>query len=160
MWWRASAPPSSRWTARWTGCGRRPPPGTGAATRESAAQGVVLAAADPANAYGAALPWPEPPGGAGHKPGRKAGSLVVLVDGELVLYLERGGKSLLAWASGPDDAALGTAVGALAGSARAGRLGTITVERANGDPALTSPLARALEAAGFVATPKGLRLRP
>ncbi|MFE9413654.1 ATP-dependent helicase [Streptomyces sp. NPDC006704] len=124
------------------------------------AQGVVLAAADPANAYGAALPWPEAPGGAGHKPGRKAGSLVVLVDGELVLYLERGGKSLLAWASGPDDAALGTAVGALAGSARAGRLGTITVERANGDPALTSPLAGALEAAGFVATPKGLRLRP
>ena len=57
-------------------------------------QAVVLAAADPANAYGAALPWPEPPDGAGHKPGRKAGSLVVLVDGELTLYMERGGKIL------------------------------------------------------------------
>ncbi|MGW2794932.1 hypothetical protein ACWC9H_34085, partial [Streptomyces sp. NPDC001251] len=111
-------------------------------------------------AYGAALAWPEPPGGAGHKPGRKAGSLVVLVDGELVLYLERGGKSLLAWAAEPDDPALTAACGALAGAARAGRLGTITVERANGDPALTSPLARTLEAAGFVPTPKGLRLRP
>ena len=60
-----------------------------------------LAAADPANAYGAALPWPEPPTGAGHKPGRKAGSLVVLVDGELTLYMERGGKTLLAWPAGP-----------------------------------------------------------
>ncbi|MET9362450.1 ATP-dependent helicase [Streptomyces sp. NPDC006632] len=127
---------------------------------QTAPQAIVLAAADPANAYGAALPWPEPPGGAGHKPGRKAGSMVVLVDGELVLYLERGGKSLLAWASEPDDPALTAAAQSLAGSARAGRLGTVTVERANGDPALTSPIARTLEAAGFVATPKGLRLRP
>ncbi|MFG2718323.1 ATP-dependent helicase [Streptomyces sp. NPDC048416] len=126
----------------------------------TAPQAIVLAAADPANAYGAALPWPEPPGGAGHKPGRKAGSMVVLVDGELVLYLERGGKSLLAWAGEPDDPALAAAAGSLAGAARAGRLGTVTVERANGDPALTSPIARVLEAAGFVATPKGLRLRP
>lgn len=86
--------------------------------------------------------------------------MVVLVDGELVLYLERGGKSLLAWASEPDDPALTAAAQSLAGSARAGRLGTVTVERANGDPALTSPIARTLEAAGFVATPKGLRLRP
>ncbi|MEU9193642.1 ATP-dependent helicase [Streptomyces hundungensis] len=130
------------------------------ADANSAPQAIVLAAADPANAYGAALPWPEPPNGAGHKPGRKAGSVVVLVDGELVLYLERGGKSLLAWAAEPDDPSLTAASGALAGAARAGRLGTITVERANGDPALTSPLARALETAGFVPTPRGLRLRP
>ncbi|WP_255249641.1 ATP-dependent helicase, partial [Streptomyces albidoflavus] len=60
-------------------------------------QALVLAAADPANAYGAALPWPEPPSGAGHKPGRKAGAMVVLVDGELAMYMERGGKTLLAW---------------------------------------------------------------
>ncbi|MFD7017242.1 ATP-dependent helicase [Streptomyces sp. NPDC059928] len=130
------------------------------ADANSAPQAVVLAAADPANAYGAALPWPEPPTGAGHKPGRKAGSMVVLVDGELTLYLERGGKSLLAWAAEPDDPALTAAATALAGAARAGRLGTVTVERANGDPALTSPLARALEAAGFIPTPRGLRLRP
>ncbi|MFE3523249.1 ATP-dependent helicase [Streptomyces sp. NPDC059161] len=130
------------------------------ADANTAPQAVVLAAADPANAYGAALPWPEPPTGAGHKPGRKAGSMVVLVDGELTLYLERGGKSLLAWAAEPDDPALTAAATALAGAARAGRLGTVTVERANGDPALTSPLARALEAAGFIPTPRGLRLRP
>ncbi|MFC4608257.1 ATP-dependent helicase [Streptomyces maoxianensis] len=127
---------------------------------QTAPHAVVLAAADPANAYGAALPWPEPPTGAGHKPGRKAGSLVVLVDGELTLYMERGGKTLLAWATDPDSAALRAAAEALAHAARAGALGTVTVERANGIPALTSPLARVLETAGFHATPRGLRLRP
>ncbi|THA59851.1 DEAD/DEAH box helicase [Streptomyces sp. A0958] len=120
---------------------------------------LVLAAADPANAYGAALPWPEPPAGAGHKPGRKAGSLVVLVDGELTLYMERGGKTLLAWPTDPDDPALRAAAGALASAARAGALGTVTVERTNGASSLTSPLGRTLEAAGFLATPRGLRLR-
>ncbi|CAL9308987.1 ATP-dependent RNA helicase RhlE [Streptomyces sp. SudanB25_2051] len=122
-------------------------------------QAVVLAAADPANAYGAALPWPEPPNGASHKPGRKAGSLVVLVDGELTLYMERGGKTLLSWAPEPDTPALRAAADALAAAAGAGALGTVTVERINGTAALTSPLSRALEAAGFHATPRGLRLR-
>ncbi|MEV8156265.1 DEAD/DEAH box helicase, partial [Streptomyces fradiae] len=125
----------------------------------AAPQAVVLAAADPANAYGAALPWPEPPDGAGHKPGRKAGSLVVLVDGELTLYMERGGKSLLSWPLDPDAPALRAAADALAAAASAGALGTVTVERVNGAAALTSPLSRALEAAGFHATPRGLRLR-
>ncbi|MEU9761961.1 DEAD/DEAH box helicase [Streptomyces sp. NPDC047987] len=120
---------------------------------------VVLAAADPANAYGAALPWPQSPDGAGHKPGRKAGALVVLVDGELAMYMERGGKSLLVWPTDPEDPALSAAAGALATAARAGSLGTVTVERANGASSLTSPLGRALEAAGFLATPRGLRLR-
>ncbi|KUH36429.1 MULTISPECIES: DEAD/DEAH box helicase [Streptomyces] len=125
----------------------------------TAPQAVVLAAADPANAYGAALSWPEPPAGASHKPGRKAGSLVVLVDGELTLYVERGGKTLLSWATDPDTPALQAAAGELAAAARAGALGTVTVERINGTAALTSPLSRALEAAGFHATPRGLRLR-
>ncbi|MEU7517882.1 hypothetical protein AB0B13_38715, partial [Streptomyces sp. NPDC042898] len=115
--------------------------------------------ADPANAYGAALSWPESPTGAGHKPGRKAGAMVVLVDGELTLYMERGGKTLLSWPSEPDDPALTAAAEALAASARAGSLGTVTVERINGATALTSPLARPLEAAGFLATPRGLRIR-
>lgn len=125
----------------------------------AAPRALVLAAADPANAYGAALPWPEPPAGAGHKPGRKAGSLVVLVDGELTLYMERGGKTLLAWPTDPDDPALRAAAAALAAAARAGALGTVTVERTNGASSLTSPLGRTLEAAGFLATPRGLRLR-
>ncbi|WP_367123954.1 DEAD/DEAH box helicase [Streptomyces phytohabitans] len=127
---------------------------------------VVLAAADPANAYGAALPWPDPPQGAAHKPGRKAGALVVLVDGELVLYVERGGKTLLAWHGGPGEESgteggdrVDAAAEALARAAREGALGSVTVERVNGVPALTSPCAAALEAAGFHATPRGLRIR-
>ncbi|QHC31706.1 ATP-dependent helicase [Streptomyces sp. HF10] len=132
--------------------------------RSPDSRAVVLAAADPANAYGAALSWPEPPTGAGHKPGRKAGSLVVLVEGELTLYMERGGKTLLAWPIAPDtgatdDPRLRSAAEALAAAARAGSLGTVTVERINGTPALTSPIGTLLEAAGFVATPRGLRLR-
>ncbi|MFE4453773.1 DEAD/DEAH box helicase [Streptomyces sp. NPDC056796] len=125
----------------------------------AAPRALVLAAADPANAYGAALSWPESPDGAGHKPGRKAGALVVLVDGELTLYMERGGKSLLAWPTDPGDPALRAAAEALAAAARAGTLGTVTVERTNGASSLTSPLGRTLEAAGFLATPRGLRLR-
>ncbi|MFI1742133.1 DEAD/DEAH box helicase [Streptomyces sioyaensis] len=126
---------------------------------------VLLAAADPANAYGAALPWPEPPEGSTHKPGRKAGSLVVLVDGELTLYMERGGKTLLVWPLGHDparaagDPRLQLAVEALTDAARAGALGTITTERINGTAALTSPFAATLESAGFHPTPRGLRLR-
>ncbi|WP_371518938.1 ATP-dependent helicase [Kitasatospora sp. NBC_01300] len=126
-------------------------------------QVLVLAAADPANAYGSALPWPEPPTAPGakearaHRPGRKAGALVVLVDGELALYVERGGKSLLAWPE--DDVTRALAVGALAAAVREGALGSVTVERANGEPALGSALGAALEEAGFHATPRGLRLR-
>ncbi|MEV4559736.1 ATP-dependent helicase [Kitasatospora sp. NPDC049285] len=116
-----------------------------------APQALVLAAADPANAYGAALSWPEPPADttAAHRPARKAGSLVALVDGELVLYLERGGKSLLAWTT--DEAPLTAALAAL--------VPPLTIERVNGHPALTSPLGPHLEAAGFHATPKGYRKR-
>lgn len=122
-------------------------------------QAQVLAAADPANAYGAALPWPEPPGAqsGAHRPGRKAGALVVLVDGELALYLERGGKSLLCWAE--REAVLTAAVQALADAVRRGLLSGLTVERTNGESALGSVLGAALEAGGFHATPRGLRLR-
>ncbi|ONK10795.1 ATP-dependent helicase [Streptomyces sp. MP131-18] len=138
--------------------GGRPPGGGADGT-------LVLAAADPANAYGAALPWPEPPQGAAHKPGRKAGALVVLVEGELVLYLERGGRTLLAWpADGPGDEAaqpLRAGAEALARAAADGALGSLTIERVNGEPVLTDPYwTGMLEAAGFHATPRGLRLRP
>jgi ATP-dependent helicase Lhr and Lhr-like helicase len=120
---------------------------------------VVLAAADPANAYGAALPWPPRPDetAGGHRPGRKAGALVILIAGQLVLYVERGGKTLLSWTS--DPAQLGPATAALAGAVRAGALGRLTVERADGGAVYDSPLAQALEAAGFRPTPRGLRLR-
>jgi ATP-dependent helicase Lhr and Lhr-like helicase len=120
---------------------------------------LVLAAADPANAYGAALPWPERPAesGGGHRPGRKAGALVVLARGELVLYVERGGKTLLSWSSDPEI--LEPAARALAAAGQAGALGRLTVERADGETVYDSPLASALETAGFRPTPRGLRLR-
>jgi ATP-dependent Lhr-like helicase len=129
---------------------------------------VVLAAADPANPYGAALPWPDrperpsrgdEPSRQTHKPGRKAGALVVLVDGELALYVERGGRSLLSWTD--DRAVLQAAADALALAVRDGALGRLTVERADGEGLLAAehPLAVALAAAGFHATPRGLRIR-
>ncbi|MEU9121614.1 DEAD/DEAH box helicase [Streptomyces sp. NPDC048506] len=142
-----------------------PEAGPAPSRRGGPQRAVVLAAADPANAYGAALPWPDPPEGSTHKPGRKAGSLVVLVDGELALYMERGGKTLLLWPLGQDptrastDPRLQLAVEALTDAARAGALGTITTERINGTAALTSPFAATLESAGFHPTPRGLRLR-
>ena len=123
--------------------------------RRDEARAVVLAAADPANAYGAALPWPEVEGG--HKPRRKAGALVVLVDGRLVLYVERGGRSLLSFTD--DEASVSPAADALALAVREGALGRLTVEKADGEPALRSALGEALEAAGFHPTPRGLRLR-
>ena len=125
---------------------------------------VTLAATDPANPYGAALAWPDRSGGedgsAGHRPGRKAGALVVLVDGQLVLYVERGGKTLLTFTDDPE--LLGLAARSLAEAAGRGALGRMTVEKADGEQLLGSgstPLREALQAAGFVATPKGLRLR-
>jgi ATP-dependent helicase Lhr and Lhr-like helicase len=126
---------------------------------------MVLAAADPAQPYGAALPWPDRPesavdgeaAGRGHRAGRKAGALVVLVDGTLALYVERGGRTLLSWSSEP--AILQRAADALALAVREGSLGRLAVERADGASVLTSPLADALEAAGFRPTPRGLRLR-
>ncbi|MHA7126483.1 ATP-dependent helicase [Janibacter indicus] len=120
---------------------------------------VVLAATDPANPWGAALRWPDRDAG-GHQPGRKAGALVVAVDGRLVLYVERGGRTLLSWPS--DDETLEAAARGLADAVQRGALGRLTVQRADGAAVLGSqePLARALTGAGFTMTPRGLRLRP
>ncbi|MFI6072997.1 ATP-dependent helicase [Actinoplanes sp. NPDC051343] len=127
---------------------------------------VVLAATDPANPYGAALPWPEriidsgdgePVAKAGHRAGRKAGALVVVVSGDLVLYVERGGRTLLSFTDDPES--LIAAGQALAGAVRSGALGAMSVERADGESVHASPLREALTTAGFRATPRGLRLR-
>src|SRR6478736_10446712 len=95
-------------------------------------QTVVLAAADPANPYGAALPWPD----GTHRPGRKSGALVALVDGELAWFLERGGRTLLTFT---DDAnAHHAAAGALADLVGARRVQSLLVEKVNGEPVLVS----------------------
>ncbi len=124
---------------------------------------ITLAASDPANAYGAALAWPAAAAGGGtddpkrgHRPGRKAGALVVIVDGELALYVERGGKTMLTFAAG--EHAERAAAHSLAAVIR--RSGArLRVERVNGGFVIGTRLGAALVEAGFSATPQGLRLR-
>ncbi len=120
---------------------------------------LALAATDPANPYGAALPWPalSVDAGSGHRPGRKAGALVVMVDGALVLYVERGGKTLLTFSQ--DDAVLTVAAQALVDVVRRGAVDKLFMEKANGHDLLETPIAVALAAAGAYSTPKGLRIR-
>ncbi|MEV4601443.1 ATP-dependent helicase [Amycolatopsis sp. NPDC049253] len=138
-----------------------PPPGTegwsGSPARAGGDRAVVLAAADPAQPYGAALPWPAATGDTKHRPARKAGALAVLVDGVPALYVERGGRSLLSFTE--DRAPLQAAAAGLSTAVREGWLGQLAVQRADGEQALTSELADILREAGFRATPKGLRLR-
>jgi len=119
---------------------------------------ITLAATDPAQPYGAALPWPaadadEP---RGHRPGRKAGSLVVLVDGDLAVYVERGGKTVLTFTT--DEQALAAASVSLASIVRTG-LGKLRIEQVDGATITGSPLGIALGDAGFSATPRGLSMR-
>ncbi len=120
---------------------------------------LALAATDPANPYGAALPWPalNVEAGTGHRPGRKAGALVVMVDGALVLYVERGGKTLLAFSE--DKAVLSAAGAALVSVVTRGAVDKLIMEKVNGHGILDTPVAAALAAAGAYSTPKGLRIR-
>ncbi|MDO5512906.1 ATP-dependent helicase [Corynebacterium sp.] len=101
----------------------------------------VLAAADPANPYGAALPWPET------GPSRAAGALVVLADGVLIAHLTRGGRTLTVF--DPDH--LDLVVRALGGH-------NLTVEKLNGQPVFESPYLGALREAGASISPRGARL--
>ncbi len=122
---------------------------------------VVLAAADPANPYGAALAWPDPVACATdrHRPARRAGAMVALVDGWAVLYAERGGRSVLSFTDEFD--LLSAAACALGGLVRSGAIGSMTVSRVDGTDAVaaTGPVVQSLTAAGFSMTPRGLRLR-
>lgn len=131
---------------------------------------ITLAATDPANPYGAALPWPaNPPPEAkkpqddkreddkrGHRPGRKAGAVVVLVDGALALYVERGGKTMLTF--GLEARTINLVAASLAAAVRLS-LGKLKVERVDGDFVIGTELGAALVNAGFSTTPQGLRLR-
>ena len=119
---------------------------------------VVLAATDPANPYGAALPWPDTAAGAGgHRPGRKPGALVCLVEGALVAFVERGGKTVLTFSD--DTASLEAMAASLTGVVRAGRVARLTIDSIDGVNALRSELQPVLVGAGFATTPRGLRIR-
>ncbi|WP_098457156.1 DEAD/DEAH box helicase [Flavimobilis soli] len=124
----------------------------------SARATFVLAATDPANPYGAALPWPAPREGVSHRPGRKAGAVVVIVDGDLVWFVERGGRTALSFSADGDLLAAGAA--ALAGAVRDGRLGRISLSRVDSHDVFgaSGPALDALVGAGFAVTPRGLRV--
>jgi ATP-dependent Lhr-like helicase len=132
---------------------------------------LVLAAADPAQPYGAALPWPRREGQE-RRPARVAGAYAVLVDDEPALYVERGGRGLLTLGDRAETAADGAAapsagaereivldaLAALADAVRAGRVAKLALERIDGASAIASPLAEALLALGFAAGPRRLTL--
>lgn len=125
---------------------------------------VVMAACDPANPFGGALPWPKSAGDLdiGHRPGRKVGAVVVIRGGELMLYVERGGKSILGFSADESElvsalthlATSGTGVSGLSTGLR-----HATIQRFNGNSVLTGETTIMFERAGFVATPSGMKLR-
>jgi ATP-dependent Lhr-like helicase len=139
-----------------------------------AARTLVLAAADPAQPYGGALPWPKR-AGQERRPARVAGAYVVLVEDEPVLYVERGGRGLVRVGGGVSDRSsadvaeehlpagvehdlVGTALRALADAVRAGRVPKLSFERIDGEPAISSALAPTLVELGFHPGPRRLTL--
>ncbi len=113
--------------------------------RESGGGLIALAATDPANPYGTMLPWPESDG----RMARAAGAYCVIDDGRLVLYLERGGRSLLTNGE-VQPAHLQALIGVATGAGR------VEVQKVDGVPVMDSPLKAALREAGFSATHRSL----
>lgn len=118
---------------------------------------LLLGSTDPANAYGWLLPWPERAATA-PAPRRAAGTSVVLVGGELVLYVEKGGRGLVTFPAAEDRDTLLLALRALEPIARRNRGKLMRVERINGETARTSKYAPTLSEAQFTADHRGLVL--
>jgi ATP-dependent Lhr-like helicase len=116
----------------------------------------VVAAADPAQPYGAALPWPKR---ANARAARVAGAHVVLIGGEAALYVERGGRSLVPLRE-PDESWLRPALAALVAHVKGGGAKRLAVERFDGEPVATSDVLPLLVEAGFLAGPRRAVLRP
>jgi ATP-dependent Lhr-like helicase len=114
----------------------------------------VLAATDPANPFGAALPWPEPLYEGRHLPKRAAGAHVILAAGNLLAFLERGGRSLLTFTADPAElAAVAEGLATLVDHRRVERL---QLQRIDGDPPADQPLLEHLRAASFADHPRGM----
>jgi ATP-dependent Lhr-like helicase len=119
----------------------------------------LLAAADPANPYGAALPWPRR-GGTDRRPyQRVAGAYVAMVDGEAVVYVDRGGTSLQALPAAEDPDRLALALRSLADLVADGRVRELVIGKVDGEPIAGSRFKDALLAAGFVPGYRGYVLR-
>jgi ATP-dependent helicase Lhr and Lhr-like helicase len=117
---------------------------------------LVLAAADPAQPYGAALPWPKR---AGARAARVAGAEVVLLGGEAALFVERGGRTLVPLRE-PDEEWLRPAIAALVEHVRGGGAKRLAVERFDGRPVVETEAMPLLVEAGFLAGPRRAVLRP
>jgi ATP-dependent helicase Lhr and Lhr-like helicase len=126
------------------------------APRTEGSETLVLAAADPAQPYGAALPWPKR---SGARAARVAGAWVVLLDGEAALFVERGGRSLVPLRN-PESEWLEPALAALVAHVRAGGAKRLAVERFDGVPVTESEAMPLLVRAGFLAGPRRAVLRP
>ncbi len=120
------------------------------------AEPLVLPAADPAQPYGAALPWPKR---AGARAARVAGAYVVLLGGEAALFVERGGRSLVPLRE-PEEEWLRPALAALVEHVRQAGLKRLAVERFDSEPVGETEIMPLLLEAGFVAGPRRAVLRP
>jgi ATP-dependent helicase Lhr and Lhr-like helicase len=119
---------------------------------------LVLAVTDPANPYGATLPWPRRDADdSGRRPSRVPGAYVVTLDAEPVLYVERGGKALLALRE-PEDDWLRPALEALADAVRHKRIPRLGLERFDGEPVVGSEVGALLIELGFRQGPRRLTL--
>ena len=119
----------------------------------------LLAAADPANPYGAALPWPRRDEGDRRPFQRAAGAYVAMVDGRAVLYLDRGGTSLQALPAAEDADVLAPALRSLADLVADGRVRELVIRKMDGEPVGGSRFKDALLGAGFVPGYRGYALR-
>jgi len=114
---------------------------------------LLLAATDPANPYGASLPWPKPP--SGRRPARAPGAHVLLRGGEPLVYVERGGRSIVRIRD-LDDAELAAAMEAIAAAVSTGKLPKLSIEKLDGEPVIGSGHEETLLAAGFSRGPRRL----
>jgi ATP-dependent Lhr-like helicase len=114
---------------------------------------TILAATDPANPYGAGIPWPKREGG--RRPSRTPGAYVLLRDGDPLLFVERGGRGILRLTNLGGDA-FAEAVGELASAAHDGVLPRLAIERVDGEPVIGSGLEETLIEAGFHRQPRRL----
>jgi ATP-dependent helicase Lhr and Lhr-like helicase len=126
---------------------------------EDEAPPLVLAATDPAQPYGAALPWPKDasPPTRSKRPQRAAGAHVVLAGSEPVLYVERGGRGILVLTQ-PDDPRLRPSLEALAAFITSDRRRKLSLERVDGEPVVGSTWEPLLVELGFRQGPRKLTL--